>query len=91
MTIPYFYDPDDFVFAEIVHGKYNLAASRALFPHRAKVRIISTYSEEEYILIDTLELNVAAKLYNKCQTDVNNHSNNCSGPNLMDRIIEVYG
>jgi hypothetical protein len=55
-----FYDPDDFVFAEIVHGKYNLAASRALFPHRANVRIISTYSEEEYILIDTLELNVAA-------------------------------
>jgi hypothetical protein len=32
----------------------------------------------------------AAKLYNKCQTDVNNHSNKCSGPNLMDRIIEVY-
>jgi hypothetical protein len=61
------------------------------FPHRAKVRIISTYSEEEYMLNDTLELNIAAKLYNKCQTDVNNHSNKCSGPNLMDRIIEVYG
>jgi hypothetical protein len=66
-------------------------ASRALFPHRAKVRIISTYSEEEYMLNDTLELNIAAKLYNKCQTDVNNHSNKYSGPNLMDRIIEVYG
>jgi hypothetical protein len=68
-------------------------ASRALFPHRAKVRIISTYSEEEYMLLvnDTLELNIAAKLYNKCQTDVNNHCNKCSGPNLMDRIIEVYG
>jgi hypothetical protein len=35
----------------------------------------------------TLELNIAAKLYNECQTDVNNHSNKCSGPNLMDRII----
>jgi hypothetical protein len=41
------------------------------------------------MLNDTLELNIAAKLYNKCQTDVNNHSNKCSGPNLMDRIIEV--
>jgi hypothetical protein len=39
------------------------------------------------MLNDTLELNIAAK----CQTDVNNHSNKCSGPNLMDRIIEVYG
>jgi hypothetical protein len=39
------------------------------------------------MLNDTLELNIAAKLYNKCQTDVNNHSNKCSGPNLMDRII----
>jgi hypothetical protein len=48
-----------------------------------------TYSEEEYMLNDTLELNIAAKLYNKCQTDVNNHSNKYSGPNLMDRIIEV--
>jgi hypothetical protein len=83
-----FYDPDDFVFAEIVHGT-TLLLHGALFPHRAKVRIISTYSEEEYMLNDTLELNVAA--YNKCQTDVNNHSNKCSGPNLMDRIIEVYG
>jgi hypothetical protein len=63
----------------------------ALFPHRAKVRIISTYSEEEYMLNYTLELNIAAKLYNKCQTDVNNNSNKYSGPNLMDRIIEVYG
>jgi hypothetical protein len=53
-------------------------ASRALFPHHAKVRIISTYSEEEYMLNDTLELNIAAKLYNKCQTNVNNHSNKCS-------------
>jgi hypothetical protein len=43
------------------------------------------------MLNDTLELNIAAKLYNKCQTDVNNHCNKCSGPNLMDRIIEVYG
>jgi hypothetical protein len=43
------------------------------------------------MLNDTLELNITAKLYNKCQTDVNNHSNKCSGPNLMDRIIEVYG
>jgi hypothetical protein len=43
------------------------------------------------MLNDALELNIAAKLYNKCQTDVNNHSNKCSGPNLMDRIIEVYG
>jgi hypothetical protein len=41
------------------------------------------------MLNDTRELNVTA--YNKCQTDVNNHSNKCSGPNLMDRIIEVYG
>jgi hypothetical protein len=72
-------------------SRYNLTASRALFPHRAKVRIISTYSEEAYMLNDTLELNIAAKLYNKCQTDVNNHSNKCSGPNLIDRIIEVYG
>jgi hypothetical protein len=40
------------------------------------------------MLNDTLELNIAAKLYNKCQTDVNNHSNKYSGPNLMDRIIE---
>jgi hypothetical protein len=55
------------------------------------IRIISTYSEEEYILNDTLELNIAAKFYNKCQTDVNNHFNKCSGPNQMDRIIEVYG
>jgi hypothetical protein len=52
---------------------------------------IYTYSEEEYMLNDTLELNIAVKLYNKCQTDVNNNSNKCSGPNLMDRIIEVYG
>jgi hypothetical protein len=85
-----FYDPDDFVFAEIVHGTTLL-----LHVHDShivqKVRIISTYSEEEYMLNDTLELNIAAKLYNKCQTDVNNHSNKCSGPNLMDRIIEVYG
>jgi hypothetical protein len=43
------------------------------------------------MLNDTLELNIAAKFYNKCQTDVNNHSNKCSGPNQMDRIIEVYG
>jgi hypothetical protein len=43
------------------------------------------------MLNDTLELNIAGKLYNKCQIDVNNHSNKCSGPNLMDRIIEVYG
>jgi hypothetical protein len=43
------------------------------------------------MLNDTLELNIAVKLYNKCQTDVNNNSNKCSGPNLMDRIIEVYG
>jgi hypothetical protein len=42
------------------------------------------------MLNDTLELNIAAKLYNKCQTDVNNHSNNCSGPKLMDRILDVY-
>jgi hypothetical protein len=67
-------------------SRYNLTASRALFPHRAKVRIISTYSEEEYMLNDTLELNIAAKFYNKCQTDVNNYSNKCSGPNQMDRI-----
>jgi hypothetical protein len=72
-------------------SRYNLTASCALFPHRAKVRIISTYSEEEYMLNDTLELNIAAKFYNKCQTDVNNYSNKCSGPNQMDRIIEVYG
>jgi hypothetical protein len=85
-----FSDPDDFVFAEIVHGTTLPTASRALFPRRAKVRIISTYSEEEYMLNDTLELNIAAKLYNKSQTDVNNHSNKCSGQNLMDRIIEVY-
>jgi hypothetical protein len=39
-----FYDPNDFVFAEIVHSTNNLTVSRALFPHRAKVRIISTYS-----------------------------------------------
>jgi hypothetical protein len=43
------------------------------------------------MLNDTLELNIAAKLYDKCQTDVNNHSDKCSGPNLMDRIIGVYG
>jgi hypothetical protein len=44
------------------------------------------------MLNDTLELNIAAKFYNKCQTDVNNHSNKkCNGPNQMDRIIEVYG
>jgi hypothetical protein len=36
------------------------------------------------MLNDTLELNIAPKLYNKCQTDVNNHSNKYSGPNLMD-------
>jgi hypothetical protein len=41
-----FYDPDDFVFVEIVHG---------------------TYSEEEYMLNDTLELNIAAKLYYRGQ------------------------
>jgi hypothetical protein len=35
------------------------------------------------MLNDTLELNIAAKLYNKCQTDVNNHSNKCSGPNQI--------
>jgi hypothetical protein len=63
----------------------------SIIPTSCKVRIISTYSEEEYMLSDTLELNIAAKLYNKCQTDVNNQSNKCSGPNLMDRIIEVYG
>jgi hypothetical protein len=40
------------------------------------------------MLNDTLELNIAAKFYNKCQTDVNNHSNKCSGPNQMDRIIQ---
>jgi hypothetical protein len=72
-------------------GNCHGTASRALFPHRAKVRMISTYSEEEYMLNDTLELNIAAKFYNKCQTDVNNHSNKCSGPNQMDKIIEVYG
>jgi hypothetical protein len=38
------------------------------------------------MLNDTLELNIAAKFYNKCQTDVNNYSNKCSGPNQMDRI-----
>jgi hypothetical protein len=75
---------DPFLDSERNCSRYNLTASRALFPHRAKVRIISTYSEEEYMLNDTLELNIAAKLYNKCQTDVNNHSNKYSGPNLMD-------
>jgi hypothetical protein len=38
------------------------------------------------MLNDTLELNMAAKLHNKCQTDVNNHSNKCSGPNLKGPI-----
>jgi hypothetical protein len=42
------------------------------------------------MLNDTLELNIAVKLYNKCQTDVNINSNKCSVPNLMDRIVEVY-
>jgi hypothetical protein len=41
------------------------------------------------MLNDTLELNIAAKFYNKCQTDVNNHSNKCSGPNQMSRDSEV--
>jgi hypothetical protein len=85
-----FSDPDDFIFAEIVHGTTLLLHVHYSHVVQKKVRIISTYSEEEYMLNDTLEVNIAAKLYNKCQTDVNNHSNKCSGPNLMDRIIEVY-
>jgi hypothetical protein len=40
------------------------------------------------MLNETLELNIAAKFYNKCQTDVNNHSNKCSGPNQMDRFTD---
>jgi hypothetical protein len=47
------------------------------------------------MLNDTLELNIAAKLYNKCQTDVNNYSNKCSGPivicitRLENAILQV--
>jgi hypothetical protein len=41
------------------------------------------------MLNDTLELNTAAKLYNKCQTDVNNHSNKCNGPNLIVTILRI--
>jgi hypothetical protein len=40
------------------------------------------------MLNDTLELNIAAKLYNKCQTDVNNHSNKCSGQNYRSLGIK---
>jgi hypothetical protein len=36
------------------------------------------------MLNDTLELNIAAKFYNKCQTDVNNH--NVIIINVVDQI-----
>jgi hypothetical protein len=84
-----FYDPDDFVFVEIVHG--TTLCFTCIVPTSCKSKNHIYVLRGKYMLNDTLELNIAAKLYNKCQTDVNNHSNKCSGPNLMDRIIEVYG
>jgi hypothetical protein len=35
------------------------------------------------MLNDTLELNIAAKLYDKCQTDVNNHCNKSRPPRFI--------